>query len=114
MFLALNVAGALANRYLGEASFYVVSVLGGLLSSASSITSAASLIANHQVSASVGANGVILSSLTSVLANIPLVRAMATDEGLRKGSVRSLLLVAAVGLMAAVATIAPSLKVTPN
>ncbi len=101
VFLALNVAGALANRYLGAASFYVVSVLGGLLSSASSITSAASLIANHQVSVETGANGVILSSITSVLANIPFVRAMAADQSLRRASVRSLILVAAAGLLGA-------------
>lgn len=106
VFLVLNVAGALANRCLGEASFYIVSVLGGLLSSASSITSAASLVANHQVSVDTGANGIILSSITSVLANIPLVRAMAADQPLRRALVRSLVLIAIAGLLSAVVTLA--------
>ncbi len=44
VFLALNVVGALAERYFGTASFYFVSAAGGLLSSGSSIASAATLI----------------------------------------------------------------------
>lgn len=101
IFLALNVAGGLAIRYLGSASFYVVSALGGLLSSASSITSAATLAGSHKIPMYVGANGVILSTITSILSNIPFVRAMAAEQALRKPVLSALLLIAACGLAGA-------------
>jgi uncharacterized membrane protein (DUF4010 family) len=59
VFLALNVIGGLAQRDFGSGSFYFVSIVGGLLSSASSIASAATLTSHHQISASTGVNGVV-------------------------------------------------------
>lgn len=54
VFLGLNVLGALTERHYGSASFYFVSVAGGLLSSASSIVSAATLISKHELPISTG------------------------------------------------------------
>ncbi|NBD08165.1 MgtC/SapB family protein [Corallococcus silvisoli] len=99
VFLALNVAGALAQRNFGSASFYFVSILGGFLSSASSIASAATLISHHEISAVTGVNGVILSSLTSIVVNIPLIRSMAQEAGFRRRVSTALLAVAMVGLV---------------
>ncbi len=99
VFLALNVVGALAQRHFGSASFYIVSVLGGFLSSASSIASAATLIAHHELPASTGVNGVILSSLTSIVVNIPLIRTMAQEAAFRRRVCASLLVVVVVGLV---------------
>jgi uncharacterized membrane protein (DUF4010 family) len=59
VFLALNLVGGLAQRNFGSGSFYFVRIAGGLLSSASSIASAATLISRHQIGASTGVNGVI-------------------------------------------------------
>lgn len=39
LFLALHVDGTLAQRYLGIFGFYAVSIAGGLLSSASAVSS---------------------------------------------------------------------------
>ncbi len=99
IFLGLNVVGALAQRRFGSASFYFVSVAGGLLSSASSITSAATLIAHQEIPAQVGANGIIISSLTSILSNIPLIRSFlrAVPEG--RSISASLILIAVAGLV---------------
>ncbi|AFE04242.1 hypothetical protein COCOR_01713 [Corallococcus coralloides DSM 2259] len=99
VFLALNVAGALAQRNFGSGSFYFVSILGGLLSSASSIASAATLISHHEISAVTGVNGVILSSLTSIVVNIPLIRSMAKEASFRRRVSAALLSVAVVGLV---------------
>ncbi|RKG68455.1 MgtC/SapB family protein [Corallococcus sp. CA054B] len=98
VFLALNVAGALAQRNFGSGSFYFVSILGGLLSSASSIASAATLISHNEISAVTGVNGVILSSLTSIVVNIPLIRSMAKEASFRRRVSTALLTVAVVGL----------------
>jgi uncharacterized membrane protein (DUF4010 family) len=97
-FLALNVIGALANQHFGSASFYFVSMSGGLISSASAITSAATLMAHHEIPVRVGVNGVILSSLTSILANVPLVRGMMHASAVAKKINRVLMLTALAGL----------------
>ncbi|MHA7628826.1 MgtC/SapB family protein [Corallococcus sp. M7] len=99
VFLALNVAGALAQRNFGSASFYFVSILGGFLSSASSIASAATLISHNEISAVTGVNGVILSSLTSIVVNIPLIRSMAQEASFRRRVSTALLAVAVMGLV---------------
>jgi uncharacterized membrane protein (DUF4010 family) len=99
VFLVLNVVGGLAQRNFGPASFYFVSMAGGLLSSASSIASAATLIAHHEISGTTGVNGIILSSLTSILINVPLIRSMTKEAPFRRKACLGLALVAVVGLV---------------
>ncbi|HZZ58129.1 MAG TPA: DUF4010 domain-containing protein [Opitutaceae bacterium] len=98
VFLALNVIGALAQRHFGSASFYFVMVAGGLLSSASSIAAATTLAAHHEITAAVGGTGVVLSTITSVLANLPLVRGLVPDARLKRKLTWTLCALAAVGL----------------
>ncbi len=69
IFLALDVAGTLAQRALGETGFYVVSAVGGLVSSASAVASAANLSAAGTLSASVAGNGAVLASAMSAIVN---------------------------------------------
>ncbi|HXM02591.1 MAG TPA: DUF4010 domain-containing protein, partial [Chthoniobacterales bacterium] len=99
VFLSLNVVGGLAQRNFGSGSFYFVSIAGGLLSSASSIASAANLISHHEISASTGVNGVVLSSLTSILINIPLMRSITKDAAFRRKVNFALVAVAVTGLL---------------
>jgi hypothetical protein len=79
--------------------FYFVSIAGGLLSSAYSIASAATLITQHEISPTTGVNGIILSSLTSILINVPLIRSMIKEAAFRKRVCLGLALVAVVGLV---------------
>jgi uncharacterized membrane protein (DUF4010 family) len=97
VFLALNVLGALAQRHFGSASFYFVCVAGGLLSSGSSIASAATLISHGELTPVIGINGVVFSSLTSILINIPLLRRIASTGAYRRKLTLSLLGIAASG-----------------
>lgn len=106
VFLALNVMGALAERHLGAASFYVVSILGGLLSSASSITSAATLAGRGKIPIDTGANGIILSTITSVVANTPLIITMTSNKELRRQGVFALGLVGLSGIVGIAVTLA--------
>jgi uncharacterized membrane protein (DUF4010 family) len=99
VFLSLNVIGGLAQRNFGAGSFYFVSIAGGLLSSASSIASAATLISRHEISATTGVNGVVLSSLTSILINIPLVRRTIKETTLGRKLTFALVMIAAAGLL---------------
>lgn len=99
VFLVLNVTGALAQRHFGTASFYFVSVAGGLLSSASSIAAAATLMARNEITVAVGVNGIVLSTLTSVLANIPLIQSLMPEKALKRRVNIALVEIAAVGLI---------------
>jgi len=99
VFLVLNVVGALAQRNFGENSFYFVSLAGGLLSSASSIAAAATLMARHEIPISTGVNGIILSTLTSVLANIPLVQGLMPERALKRRIIFELVGIAGVGFV---------------
>lgn len=73
LFVVLQVAGLLAQRWLGEYGFYVVSLCGGVVSSASSVAAAASLAAKGSLTAQVAGTGAVIASLTSVMINFPLV-----------------------------------------
>lgn len=99
VFLALDIVGALAHRNFGSGSFYFVCILGGFLSSASSIASTATLMSHGELPMSTGVNGVILSSLTSILINIPLIRSMTKDRVFKRKAFLSLLLIAALGIV---------------
>src|SRR6202030_2000653 len=81
IFLVLSVAGVLAQRSLGVFGFYAISIVGGLLSSASAVAAAGTAAAHHAVSFPVAA---LLASLTSVLINIPLVARTAAQPKLTK------------------------------
>jgi uncharacterized membrane protein (DUF4010 family) len=80
IFLGLQIAGTLAQRGLGHSGFYVVSLVGGCVSSASAVASAANLAASGSVPAPVAGVGAILASLTSVLVNLPIVWRLSRDR----------------------------------
>jgi uncharacterized membrane protein (DUF4010 family) len=99
-FLGLQIAGLLAERELGQFGFYIVSLLGGLVSSASSVAAAASLGANGTISADVAGAGAVMASLTSVFVNLPLVW-HAHNRTLTRRLALAVWVVTAVGLMGA-------------
>jgi uncharacterized membrane protein (DUF4010 family) len=82
IFLALRIAGTLAQRALGQAGFYAVSAVGGVVSSASAVASAANLAAAGTLPPQVAGNGAIIASAMSALINLPLVAHLAQDRAL--------------------------------
>ena len=97
VFLVLNILGALAQRHAGSASFYLVSALGGLLSSGSSIASAATLINHGEIPVQTGVNGIVISSVVSILINIPLVGRLAAPVRFKRRLMMALVLIAVAG-----------------
>ena len=73
IFLVLHVVGVLTQRYFGDVGFYVVSVIGGIVSSASAVAAAASLATSGTISFSVAATGAVIASIASVVINLPFV-----------------------------------------
>ncbi|WP_293776430.1 MgtC/SapB family protein [uncultured Oxalicibacterium sp.] len=73
VFLILHIAGVLAQQTFGEAGFYAVSLIGGVVSSASAVAAAASLVASGSIPVHVASTGAVLASLASVAINLPLI-----------------------------------------
>ena len=73
LFLALHIVGRLMQREFGEAGFYAVTVIGGLLSSASAVAAAASMAAQGAIGFDVAANGAVLASLTSLVFSLSFI-----------------------------------------
>ncbi len=90
IFLCLRVSGTLAEHALGDTGFYVVSLIGGVVSSASAVASAANLMLAEALSPQVAANGAIIASAMSVIVNLPLVARVAKDRGLTLRTARVL------------------------
>ncbi|SEL39921.1 Uncharacterized membrane protein, DUF4010 family [Roseateles sp. YR242] len=73
LFLALHVVGRLMQRQFGDAGFYLVTVVGGLLSSASAVAAAASMATQGAISPEIAGNGAWLASLTSLAFSLSFV-----------------------------------------
>jgi len=73
IFVALAAAGTLVERHLGGIGFLALSLVGGLISSASTTASAAALAANGTISPATAGTAVVLTSMASVLASLPVV-----------------------------------------
>lgn len=73
IFLAIEIAGSVGQRYLGQYGFFAVSVLGGLVSSASTTGAAATLAMHHQIDMHTAGVATVLTSMASALSNLPLI-----------------------------------------
>lgn len=103
IFLGLQVAGVLANNFLGQLGVYVTSFFGGLFSSASAVAVVASLQTKGTIGFDVAGISALIASGTSALVHLTL--------GLRSGQRRlTSRLVWAVGTMMVVGTLAVILQ----
>jgi uncharacterized membrane protein (DUF4010 family) len=104
LFLLIQIAGDLAQRYLAKLGFLALSVVGGLVSSAST-TAAALLVSRGQLTPAIGGTSVVLCSLSSALVDLPLVyqQTRRNTSVIRSVAIASLL-VAAVGLISLAVT----------
>lgn len=73
LFLALQVIATLGQRMIGNAGFQLVSILGGLFSSASTTAAAANLAMHGKVTSAQAGVAVVLTSIASALVNLPIV-----------------------------------------
>jgi uncharacterized membrane protein (DUF4010 family) len=101
IFLGLQVAGGLAERALGPLGFYTISLVGGLVSSASAVAAAATLAARGALPTAEAGTGAVLASLASALVNLLLVMRVTGDTKLTWRLARSLGVTAALGVLGA-------------
>jgi uncharacterized membrane protein (DUF4010 family) len=101
LFVLFGVGGAIAQRELGEFGFYGVSLIGGALSSASAVASAALLAAHGSMPFDVAGRGAALASVTSAFVNLPLAARIAREQPLTRRIVLSLGAVVVLGIAGA-------------
>jgi len=73
VFVCIQVFSALAERHLGHLGFLAVSLIGGLVSSASTSASAALLASDGKIAPSLAGAAVVLASVSSSLVCLPLI-----------------------------------------
>jgi len=84
LFLLIQIVSTLGERYLGKLGFLGISVLGGLVSSASTSAAAANMVARGQVQAALAGQGVVLASAASALINLPIIHRNAKNPALSR------------------------------
>jgi uncharacterized membrane protein (DUF4010 family) len=104
IFLVLQIADTFAQGLFGQFGFYVISVLGGVVSSASAVAAAATLAASGTISSPVAGVGAILASLASAAVNTVLVSRFAESAALRRRVLASTAAIVAIGLSGAAIT----------
>ena len=73
IFLGIEILGTLGERYFGHFGFLLVSIIGGLVSSASTAGAAATLAMHGNISPQTAGIATVLTSMTSALSNIPVI-----------------------------------------
>jgi uncharacterized membrane protein (DUF4010 family) len=114
IFLVLQVGGTLAQRVLGDAGFYGVSIVAGLVSSASGVAAAATLASHGTISVQVAGIGVVLNSVASTAVKLPLVARLSGDRQLALRVSFALATVMAIGLAAMFIPFTPLVSLAGN
>ncbi len=73
IFLEIEILGTLAQRYFGHLGFLIISIVGGLVSSASTAGAAATLAMHGNISPQTAGIATVLTSVTSALSNLPVI-----------------------------------------
>ncbi len=102
VFLILHIVGGLTQQHFGDAGFYVVSIVGGLMSSASAIAAAATLASQGSLSPGTAGIGAVLASLTSLGFSMSFVLRTRTPALIGRVST-AMLCIAAAGVVGLVA-----------
>jgi uncharacterized membrane protein (DUF4010 family) len=73
LFLMIQIVSELGQRHFGRFGFLGISVLGGLISSASTSAAAAKMVTHGQIDPSAAGTAVVLTSFASALINLPII-----------------------------------------
>jgi uncharacterized membrane protein (DUF4010 family) len=104
VLLAITVVGSLALRGLGDLGFYVVSFIGGTVSSASTAATAGAFASQSRVTADAAAIGVLLSSIASAIVHVPIFWRAIGDAGTGRRLLLATSATVLVGILAVVAS----------
>jgi uncharacterized membrane protein (DUF4010 family) len=97
LFLLIQIVSTLGERYLGKFGFLGISVIGGLVSSASTSAAAANMVGHGQVHAALAGEGVVLASVASALINLPIIHRTAKNPAISRRLALMTVVLTAVG-----------------
>jgi uncharacterized membrane protein (DUF4010 family) len=109
VFLVLHVLGNLGQREFGNIGFYLVSVLGGLMSSASAVAAAGTLASHGALPPTVAGTGAVLASFTSIAFSLSFVLRSGQRALSRNVGVALLAVIVAGALGVLITHVAPAL-----
>jgi uncharacterized membrane protein (DUF4010 family) len=98
LFLLIQIVSTLAERHLGKIGFLGISVLGGLVSSASTSAAAANMVGHGQMRAALAGYGVVLASVASALVNLPIIHRNAKNPSVSRRLAAFTVVLSLVGL----------------
>jgi uncharacterized membrane protein (DUF4010 family) len=98
LFVLIQIVSTLGERYLGKFGFLGVSVIGGLVSSASTSAAAANMVGHGQMQAALAGEGVVLASVASALINLPIIHRSVHNSTLSRRLVRLTALLSTIGV----------------
>jgi uncharacterized membrane protein (DUF4010 family) len=98
IFVAIQAASTLGQRFLGQYGAVLASALGGFASSASSTAAIASLSKHGQVTPMTAAVSTVLASVASTLINLPIIYRETKDRASIRGLLLISLLITVLGL----------------
>jgi uncharacterized membrane protein (DUF4010 family) len=109
LFLSIQIVSTLGAREFGRFGFLGISLLGGLVSSASTSATAAKMVAHGQIDSGTGGTAVIVASLASALVNLPIIYRDAKSSMLSRRLTVFTLILVAIGLAVLGVTQVPAL-----
>ncbi len=80
VFVLMEIIGTIGARYLGKYGFLALSLLGGMVSSASTTAAAATMAIHGKLSPDVAGVATVFASIASALVNLPLVERQTHDK----------------------------------
>jgi uncharacterized membrane protein (DUF4010 family) len=84
LFVLIQIVSTLGERYLWKIGFLGISMIGGLVSSASTSAAAANMVAQGQMQPRLAGEGVVLASVASALINLPILYRAAKNPALSR------------------------------
>jgi uncharacterized membrane protein (DUF4010 family) len=98
LFVIIQVGGTLLTRFFGSYGLLATGIFGGLVSSAGTTASAATMAMHGRISPSLAGSVTIISSLASAVINLPIVWRTIKNKAIVKKLTIELLLVIGVGI----------------
>jgi uncharacterized membrane protein (DUF4010 family) len=99
LFVLIQVVSTLGERYLGKLGFLGVSVIGGLVSSASTSAAAANMVGHGRMQPALAGQGVVLASVASALVNLPILYRTTKNSTLSRRLATVTVLLSAIGVV---------------
>jgi uncharacterized membrane protein (DUF4010 family) len=100
VFLFVQIAGTLLTKYFGTGGMLVTGVVGGLVSSASTTTAAATMAMHGKITAALAGSATVITSFTSAAVNVPIVWKTTKDKAVMKALTIQMATVIATGIVA--------------